>query len=1321
MVGFSIGGDRGERWLRLCLFVGIVLAVGAASTLVLATPAAAASSCDDFESWSVESESSDSVVNTGLVANVEATAGTTYRIYEEDDGYWSSFKQVGILTMDSSGEGEVFIDRSTLQERSNIDGAVDLHVGYQTWVGEQMCSEEMEEGTNFTIGPDTVHVLYNVPDSATNGESTTVTVGGWSTRSSFSMSIMESDAVFDDEYTSRTVYPDQTSRGFFSADITITPSRHADLGAAEIYSSGGGVNNLGGTYSVDIVEVDDPPTAAFSFETQHPNPGSQIDVDASASTDDNGIDQYRWDVNNDGTFGDPWSVPTGWVRAADEGGNQQVTLEVEDTSSQTDTVTETISVNHLPVADFDVSPTNPTVPIGGSTTVTVDGLPSHDNYDDNDGYIPGSNYDWTVWAPDGDKRVEFSGDSGPIDVNGLSAGTWEVELTVEDNHGGTDTYTRSITVTEEDRTDPTAETGNDRTVTVSGSADFDGSGSSDNVGVTSYEWDVDGDGSYEQSGSSIQQSYQSPGTYSVRLRVKDAAGNAGTDTVQISVEDRTDPSADAGSDQSVNLGDSVNLDGSDSTDNWGIASYDRDLDGDGSYERSGSSISHTYESAGSYDVTLRVSDAAGNTATDTATITVNDPGSGNSPPSASAGPNRTVDAGASVTLDGSGSSDPDSDTLSYQWTQTAGPSVTLDSSTTVSPTFTAPDVASRTTLEFQLSVDDGSATATDVVTVTVVEPSAPEPPIPNASYTPTSPTVGEQIRFDASGSVAPNGTIESYEWDFDGDGSTDATGETATANFSTAGTHDVSLQVTDDNGTTNATTVSVEVITPSPDEPPTANVTYSPKQPVVGEWVEFDASGSVDTNGTIDHYQWEIDGNRTPTSTNPLIGANFSEPGTYHVMVIVTDDDGLTDTASVNVTVEGVAAPTANATATPSTVNVSEPVTLDASASTAPDGAIVAYDWDLDGDGAAETTGETTTVSFSTTGTQEVTLEVTDDNGNNASTTLEVRVVDPNQAGVPVADAGADLNATAGDEVSLDGSGSYHTGGESITYEWTQVAGPSVTLSANGSATPTFTAPSVDQETSMAFDLTVSDASGNTSTDAVSVVVAPADDGGGGDGGGSSGGGDDGSSGGGGGWVPTESDVQVTVDSTPTGPVTVGESFVIDATLENRGDADAQQTIQFGIDGTVVDFTTREIASGETAEVSFEYVVSSAAAADLNVTVRSADDVAAVDVAVSSEDGGTDGDGTSGGSDDGGDSSDGGDGDSTGTEGTAGEDGTAQGGSGAEAPAEDTSGGDGGSQQRVADGGDSDGSGDGGLPGFGIAVGLGVLLTAGVGAVRYWG
>ena len=61
----------------------------------------------------------------------------------------------------------------------------------------------------------------------------------------------------------------------------------------------------------------------------------------------------------------------------------------------------------------------------------------------------------------------------------------------------------------------------------------------------------------------------------------------------------------------------------------------------------------------------------------------------NVPPTADAGPDRSVSEGETVMLDGSNSSDEDGSIVSYEWTQTLGTSVGLSDPASVTPSFTA--------------------------------------------------------------------------------------------------------------------------------------------------------------------------------------------------------------------------------------------------------------------------------------------------------------------------------------------------------------------------------------------------------------------------------------------------------------------------------------------------------------------------------------------------------------------------------------------------------------------------------------------------------
>jgi hypothetical protein len=93
----------------------------------------------------------------------------------------------------------------------------------------------------------------------------------------------------------------------------------------------------------------------------------------------------------------------------------------------------------------------------------------------------------------------------------------------------------------------------------------------------------------------------------------------------------------------------------------------------------------------------------------------------------------------------------------------------------------------------------------------------------------------------------------------------------------------------------------------------------------------------------------------------------------------------------------------------------------------------------------------------------------------------------------PEADAGADLEATAGERVQLDGSGSVDPDGRIDSYSWTQESGPAVALQGATQALADFVAPEVDTETILSFRLVVTDDDDASDADRVRVTLVPDD------------------------------------------------------------------------------------------------------------------------------------------------------------------------------------------------------------------------------------
>lgn len=123
-------------------------------------------------------------------------------------------------------------------------------------------------------------------------------------------------------------------------------------------------------------------------------------------------------------------------------------------------------------------------------------------------------------------------------------------------------------------------------------------------------------------------------------------------------------------------------------------------------------------------------------------------------------------------------------------------------------------------------------------------------------------------------------------------------------------------------------------------------------------------------------------------------------------------------------------------------------------------------------------------------GTVTLQLIVCEGSSSNCSDpdTVNVHVTNINQP--PVAEAGPDQTVQESSAVMLDGTASYDPDIETLSYQWTQILGPAVTLMNANTATPFFTAPSVGAGgATLVFDLTVTDPHLLTGSDSVAVNV----------------------------------------------------------------------------------------------------------------------------------------------------------------------------------------------------------------------------------------
>ncbi len=159
---------------------------------------------------------------------------------------------------------------------------------------------------------------------------------------------------------------------------------------------------------------------------------------------------------------------------------------------------------------------------------------------------------------------------------------------------------------------------------------------------------------------------------------------------------------------------------------------------------------------------------------------------------------------------------------------------------------------------------------------------------------------GESFNLDGSGSYDPDGSIDGYAWDVDGDGEYEFWDVDPRLHFDSKGTFTVELKVWDNDDYDDTDTATVTVS--SSNNPPNADAggSYSA---TIGETVALDASGSSDSDGTVESWEWDLDNDGIYDKNGEVIYVSFSNANDYTVKLKVTDDDGAADTDTATVSI----------------------------------------------------------------------------------------------------------------------------------------------------------------------------------------------------------------------------------------------------------------------------------------------------------------------------------------------------------------------------------------------------------------------------------
>jgi len=320
---------------------------------------------------------------------------------------------------------------------------------------------------------------------------------------------------------------------------------------------------------------------------------------------------------------------------------------------------------------------------------------------------------------------------------------------------------------------------------------FDARASYDPDGyIVSYFWDFGDDST--GTGNITTHSYVDNGVYIVTLKVTDNDTLSDTFSADVTVLNRPPIALFTENATTVLTGETIHFDASGSRDPDGsIVSYFWNF-GDGT-NATGVTTTHSYADNGTYTVTLTVTDNDGATDSANATKIVGN----KSPVALFTESAESVLTGQTISFNAGSSYDPDGTIASYSWDFGDGASAT---GVTVNHAYEDDGIY---TVTLTVTDDDG-ATASTNANKTVSN----RPPVALFTENETTVLTGETIRFNASGSYDPDGSIVRYLWDF-GDNTTEIyKGENLTAiathTYAKARNYTVTLTVTDDDGASSS-------------------------------------------------------------------------------------------------------------------------------------------------------------------------------------------------------------------------------------------------------------------------------------------------------------------------------------------------------------------------------------------------------------------------------------------------------------------------------------------------------------------------------------
>ena len=413
----------------------------------------------------------------------------------------------------------------------------------------------------------------------------------------------------------------------------------------------------------------------------------------------------------------------------------------------------------------------------------------------------------------------------------------------------------------------------------------------------------------------------------------------------------------------------VVFNGADSQDPDGqISEYAWEVDG-GGFTAGEATFEKTFEQVGTYTVRLRVTNNKGDFDIAEKKVEVT---AGEIPVAVIEVLN--IDGGKyfvnkTYTFDGAKSSSPAGTISKYEWD--FGDASQKIRTRTVQHSF-----AEAGTYKIVLTVtDEANKTAEDSVTMDIeVAPQSPDavmktvPAKADAKDNFIEGTAPFEVAFDATSSTDPDDNIVDYKWDFNGDGTSDAAGETTAWVLKDPGTYSVTLNVIDSTGFEGKSVLLVRVMSVGL----VASIKAEPVSGVVPLTVAFDATGSAYSDGQIVSYEWDFGDGALPRSDVGNVTYKYTKIGNFTAKIKVRTNDNKEASTTMLISVRQVPLKScyeASAILGPAPLTV----TFNPQCGT---GTIATYKWSF-GDGENSTERKPSHV-FANPGTYEVSLEVAD-------------------------------------------------------------------------------------------------------------------------------------------------------------------------------------------------------------------------------------------------------------------------------------------------------------------------------------------------------